>query len=387
MQTIVQTKIPQGVKFCKRCIYHEQIPFISFDAEGICNYCYQYDQMQKDYPTGIEGQNRLEQMALEIKKAGKGKDYDVVIGVSGGCDSSYMLTLAKDLGLRPLAAHYDNTWNTKIAVENIKNVLEKLNVDLFTHVADNYEVNDVMKSLMLASVPEIEASTDLALATVHYMACEKFGIKYIWEGHSFRTEGISPPGWFYMDAKYILEIQKQYGSLPIKTIPLLYMGKWFKWMLLNKIKKQRPLYFIDYDKEGTKKFLAEKFGWQWYGGHHMENRTAYFCNNYYLPMKFNIDLRWCEFSAHVRAGTMARNEALENIAEPKPFDPTILEEVFTRLNLTESAFSSILALPKKSYRDYKTYKETFIRLRPLFWLLYKAGYVTRSFYDKFTVKN
>lgn len=387
MQTIVQTKIPQGVKFCKRCIYHEQIPFISFDAEGICNYCYQYDQMQKDYPTGIEGQNRLEQMALEIKKAGKGKDYDVVIGVSGGCDSSYMLTLAKDLGLRPLAAHYDNTWNTKIAVENIKNVLEKLNVDLFTHVADNYEVNDVMKSLMLASVPEIEASTDLALATVHYMACEKFGIKYIWEGHSFRTEGISPPGWFYMDAKYISEIQKQYGSLPIKTIPLLYMGKWFKWMLLNKIKKQRPLYFIDYDKEGTKNFLAEKFGWQWYGGHHMENRTAYFCNNYYLPMKFDIDLRWCEFSAHVRAGTMTRNEALQSIAEPKPFDPTILEEVFTRLNLTESAFSSILALPKKSYRDYKTYKETFIRLRPLFWLLYKAGYVTRSFYDKFTVKN
>lgn len=387
MQTIVQTKIPQGVRFCKRCIYHEQIPFISFDAEGICNYCYQYDQMQKDYPTGIEGQNRLEQMALEIKQAGKGKDYDVVIGVSGGCDSSYMLTLAKDLGLRPLAAHYDNTWNTKIAVENIKNVLEKLNVDLFTHVADNYEVNDVMKSLMLASVPEIEASTDLALATVHYMACEKFGIKYIWEGHSFRTEGISPPGWFYMDAKYISEIQKQYGSLPIKTIPLLYMGKWFKWMLLNKIKKQRPLYFIDYDKEGTKNFLSEKFGWQWYGGHHMENRTAYFCNNYYLPMKFDIDLRWCEFSAHVRAGTMTRNEALQSIAEPKPFDPTILEEVFTRLNLTESEFSSILALPKKSYRDYKTYKETFIRLRPLFWLLYKAGYVTRSFYDKFTVKN
>ena len=117
-----------------------------------------------------------------------------MIGVSGGWDSSYLIHLAKELGLRPLAAHFDNTWNSTIAVENIKNVLEKQNVDLFTHVADNHEVNDVMKSLMLASISEIEAATDLALATVHYMACEKFGIKYIWEGHSFRTEGISPPG-------------------------------------------------------------------------------------------------------------------------------------------------------------------------------------------------
>ena len=387
MQTIVQTTIPDGVIFCKRCIYHDKIPAISFDETGVCNYCRQYDEMQKDYPTGTEGRKRLEQMAAEIKKAGKGKDYDVVIGVSGGCDSSYMLTLAKDLGLRPLAAHYDNTWNSKIAVENIQNVLGKLDVDLFTHVADSHEVSDVMKSLMLASVPEIEAATDLALATVHYMACEKFGIKYIWEGHSFRTEGISPPGWFYMDAKYIVEIQKQFGTMPIKTIPLLYMRKWFKWMLWNKIKKQRPLYFIDYDKEDTKKFLTTNFGWQWYGGHHMENRTAYFCNNYYLPMKFDIDLRWCEFSAQVRSGQMTREDALEKIQEAKPFDQTILEEVFTRLNLTENDFEHILTLPKKTYRSYKTYKETFVRLRPLFWMLYKAGYVTRSFYDKFTVKN
>lgn len=283
MQTVVQTKIPTGVTFCKRCIYHSQIPAITFDEDGICSYCRQYEDMQHNYPTGTEGKNRLEQMAAEIRKEGKGKDYDVVIGVSGGCDSSFMITLAKDLGLRPLAAHYDNTWNTKIAVENIKNVLEKLHVDLFTHVADSHEVNDVMKSLMLASVPEIEAATDLALATTHYMACEKFKIKYIWEGHSFRSEGISPPGWFYMDAKYITGIQKKFGTMPVKTIPLLYMSKWFKWMLWNKIKKQRPLYFLDYNREATKKYLSDNYQWQWYGGHHMENRTAYFCNNFYLP--------------------------------------------------------------------------------------------------------
>lgn len=387
MITTVQTHIPDGVTFCKRCIYHSQIPAISFDEEGICNYCRQYDAMQIDYPIGKEGQLKLEQMADMLKKEGKGKDYDVVIGVSGGCDSSYLVHLAKDMGLRPLAAHFDNTWNSTIAVENIKNVLEKLNVDLYTHVADNHEMNEVMKSLMLASVPEIEAATDLALATVHYMACEKFGVKYIWEGHSFRTEGISPPGWFYMDARYISEIQKQFGTRPIKTIPLLYMNKWFKWMLWDKIKKLRPLYYADYNKEATKKLLADTYGWQWYGGHHMENRTAYFCNNYYLPLKFQIDLRWCEFSAHVRAGTMTRDEALKKIQEPKPFDESILEEVYTRLNFTAEEFEQVLALPKKSFREYKTYKERFIRMRPIFWMLYKAGYVTRSFYDKFTVKN
>lgn len=387
MDTMVHTTLPEGVVFCTRCIYHSGIPSIRFDADGVCSYCRQYEAMDRAYPTGREGQDRLQQMADEIRKAGKGRDYDVVIGVSGGCDSSYMLTLAKDLGLRPLAAHYDNTWNTRIAVENIQRVLGRLDIDLFTHVADAREVNDVMKSLMLASVPEIEAATDLALATTHYMACERHGIRYIWEGHSFRTEGVSPPGWFYMDARYITGIQARFGSMPLRSIPLLYMSKWFKWMLWDRIRKQRPLYHVDYDKERTKTFLSETFGWQWYGGHHMENRTAYFCNNYYLPRKFGIDLRWCEFSAHVRAGLMSRDEALSRIQEPKPFDLGILEEVFTRLGLDQTEFERIMSLPRKSYRDYPTYKETFIRMRPIFWLLYRTGYVTRSFYDKFTVRD
>jgi N-acetyl sugar amidotransferase len=378
---------PENAIYCKRCIYHNQIPSIIFDEYGICNYCRQFDEMQIEYPTGEEGARKLEMMASQIKKDGKGKEYDVVIGVSGGCDSTYMLHLAKDLGLRPLAAHYDNTWNSTIAVENIKNVLEKLNIDLYTHVADNREVNNVMKSLMLASIPEIEAATDLALATVHYMACEKYNIKYIWEGHSFRTEGISPPGWFYLDAKYVSEIQKQFGNIPIPSIPLLKLNKWFKWMLWNNIKKQRPLYYVDFNKEKTKTFLSDNYGWQWYGGHHMESRTAYFCNNYYLPIKFNIDLRWCEYSALVRSGQITREQAFEKIKEPKPFDDQILQELLTRLNITSQEFQDIIDRPKKSFRDYKTYKETFIRLRPFFWLLYKTGYVTRSFYDKFTVKN
>jgi N-acetyl sugar amidotransferase len=371
---------------CKRCIYHSEIPKITFNADGVCNYCEQYDSMNAQYPTGEEGDKIIRAYVAKMKEDGKGKPYDVVIGVSGGCDSSYMLHLAKNVyGLRVLAAHFDNTYNSKIAVENIKIVLDKLGIDLFTHVVDNKEFENIQKSLLKASVPEFEAATDLALATTHYMACAKYGIKHIWEGHSFRTEGVSPPGWFYMDAKYIHSIHKQFGNGKIKSTPLLWLSKWIKWMVINKIKKFRPLYYLDYNKEEVKKFLASEYGWQWYGGHHMENRTAYFINNYYLPIKFGIDLRWCEYSALVRSGQMKREVALEKIKEPKPFDNDLLVEIKTRLNYTDAEWESIMNTKPKHYTDYPTYKKTFERLRPFFFILLKGGYVTRSFYDKFCV--
>jgi len=342
--------------------------------------------MEEEYPTGERGRKVLESLADKIRHAGHNRKYDVVVGVSGGCDSSYMLYLSKELGLRPLAAHFDNTWNSKTAVENIQNVLKKLNVDLFTHVVDSGEFCDLLKSFLKASVPDIDTPSDIGLATTHYMAAAKYGIKYIFEGHSFRTEGISPHGWFYMDAKYIQTIQKKFGSYKIKTFPNLLMSRWLKWTLINRIKKIRPLYYVDYKKEHTKKFLTENFGWKWYGGHHMENRTAHFTNNYYLPVKFNIDLRYCEFSALIRSGQMSREEALEKIKQHKPFDPGILEEVKKRLSLTEEEFELIMNLPKKDYRNYKTYKQTFERMRWFFWVMYKLNLVPKSFYMKYTKK-
>lgn len=372
---------------CSRCIYDDTIPMISFDQDGVCNYCRQYESMCREYPTGEAGWDHLKHLAEQMKKDGRGRPYDVVIGVSGGCDSSYMLHIAHQLGLRVLAAHFDNTWNSRIAVENIQTVLEKLNIDLFTHVVDNKEYCDVFRSFLEASVPEIDTPSDLALAAVHYMAAAKYGIKYIWEGHSFRTEGISPVGWFYMDAKYIMSIQKRFGHMPLKTLPLLTLPKWMKWMIVNNIKKIRPLYYIDYDKEAVKKMLHDTYNWQWYGGHHMENRTSYFTNNYYLPKKFNIDLRYCELSAKVRSGLMTRDQALAEISQPKMFEENILEEVKKRLHFSDEEFLEVMKRPLKSYRDYPTYKQTFERLRPLFWLLYKANMVPRSFYVKFTSKD
>ena len=375
-----------SVRQCACCIYDARIPRISFDEEGVCNYCRQYEEMDQEYPTGQEGRTVLEATVDEMKHAGKSKPYDVVIGVSGGCDSSYMLHLAKkEFGLRVLAAHFDNTYNSRIAVENIQCMLGELDIDLYTHVVDNTEYQRIYRSFFEASVPEIDTPVDLALAAVHYMAASKYGIKYIWEGHSFRTEGISPPGWFYMDAKYVQSIHSRFGDGKIKTLPMLWMHRWLKWMVVDRIRKFRPLYYLDYDKEETKHFLANTYGWQWYGGHHMENRTAYFANNYYLPKKFGIDLRFSELSALVRSGQLSRKEAVERIAQEKPFDESILAEIKRRVGFSDAEWEAIMKAPLSHYTLHPTYKKRFERMRPFFYALYKAGYVTKSFYYKFCV--
>ena len=206
---------------CSRCIYDESVPTISFDADGVCNYCKMVDDLINIYQTGLpDGETKILETIEMIKKDGKGKQYDCIIGVSGGTDSSFMVHWALENGLRPLAVHYDNTWNTSIATENIRKVLGKLNVDLYTHVIDNKEANDIFKAFFLAGVPEIEASTDLALAETMYRAAAKYKVKYVLEGHSFIAEGISPLGKNYFDGKYITSIHKRFGKLKMKTYPL-----------------------------------------------------------------------------------------------------------------------------------------------------------------------
>ncbi|MDD1756587.1 MAG: N-acetyl sugar amidotransferase [Methanomassiliicoccales archaeon] len=369
---------------CRRCIYDANTPGISFDAEGICNYCRSHEQMEMEYPTGEAGRKKLEELAAKIKQDQKKREFDCVIGVSGGCDSSFLCHIAKEeLGLRPLAVHFDNTWNSKIAVENIHRVLRKLDIELWTYVMDNDEWNDLARSFLKASVPEIDALTDVALTTTLYMAAEKYKIKYIFNGHSFRTEGMTPLGWFYFDGKYIQSIHDAYGSMPMERFPNLWLSTWMKW-LLQDYKRLRPLYYVDYRKDETKKMLAEKYDWQWYGGHHMENRYTVFCDNYILPRKFGIDIRYVEFSALIRSGQMTREDALEKIKEPPEFDEEILTEVKKRLDLTDEEFDQVIGQPKRNYRDFKTYHETFRRLRPFFYLMYKTNRVPKSFYLKYT---
>ncbi len=373
---------------CTRCLYDDTVSSISFDPDGVCNYCKTHDALSIEYPTGRDGEERLRAIADRIRRDGQGKRYDVVVGVSGGCDSSYMLYLTKAvLGLRPLAVHFDNTWDSTVAVQNIRNVLNALDVDLYTYVVDNREYDDIYRAFLNAGVPDIEAPTDIGLAATLYIAAEKYGIRYIFEGHSFRTEGISPLGWLYMDGKYIESVHRQFGTLNLRTFPNLWLSSFIRWTALRGIQKIRPLYYVDYNKKQAMKLLEEKLGWKWYGGHHLENRFTAFYHSYFMPKRFGIDGRLLGYSALVRSQQITRDEGLRLVQEPPQCDPEIVELVKKRLAFSDEEFDRIMALPKRTYREFVTYKRVFERLRWFFWLMYKLDRVPKSFYMKYTVRD
>lgn len=379
---------PTGQRICARCIYDTRITGIRFDDEGICQYCRQTDELIAQYGTGTpEGRRQLGLIIDEIKAAGRGKKYDCIVGVSGGTDSSYLIAKAVEWGLRPLAVHYDNTWNTAIATENIRKVLGKLKVDLHTYVIDNREADDLYRAFFLSGVLDLDATTDLALAEVMYRAASKHGLKYILEGHSFVAEGVAPLSYGYFDGKLIESIHRRFGRLPMKTYPNMTFWRFMKWILLMRIRKVRPLWYLDYSKEQARDFLTREFGWQYYGGHHLENRLAVFSHQYYLPRKFGIDQRNNSLSAMVRAGELTRTDALHEYETPVDVGNDVLEYTRQRLGMSPTEFDEIMRQPGKSSTAYPTYKPTFERLRPLFHLLAKANLVPWSFYIKYTAKS
>jgi hypothetical protein len=209
-------------------------------------------------------------------------------------------------------------------------------------------------------------------------------VRYIVEGHSFRTEGIAPLGWIYMDGRYIQSVHSQYGTRPLKTYPNLLMRDFLRWAVVQNIKRVRPLYFMDYDKEAAKAFLSRELGWTWYGGHHLENRFTAFWHTYFLPKRYGIDGRLLGHAALVRSGQMTRDDGLASVSELPEASEEILALVRKRLGFSEDELEEIMRLPHRHYSDFATYKPTFERLRPLFWALYKLDRVPKSFYMKFT---
>ena len=377
-------KLNTNLKVCSKCIYDERVPYITFDNNGTCKYCHQLESLKKEYKTASkEGEENFIKIVEQIKKDGKGKQYDCIIGVSGGTDSSYMLYLTKVWGLRPLAVHYDNTWNSAIATENIRKVLTALDIDLYTHVTDNKEADDIFRAFFYADVAEIEASTDLALAEVMYRAAWKYKVKYVLEGHSFMEEGITPVGRNYFDGKYIQSIHKMFGKLPMKSYPLMTISRFLFWTVFAKIQKIRPFWYIDYNKNDAKKFLEKEYDWKYYGGHHLENRMTSFFHSVYLPQKFNTDMRNNTLSAMVRNGKMSRESAWEEYNKPPHVEKDLVEYFKKRLELSDEEYEKIMARKPKSWQEYPTYKKTFELLRPLFKILAKANLVPMSFYLKY----
>jgi N-acetyl sugar amidotransferase len=373
-----------SIQMCCKCIYNANISGISFNKEGVCNYCIQVEELKQQFGTGdAKGIKALEDLIVSIKKSGNGKKYDCVVGVSGGTDSSFLLAKAIEWGLRPLAVHYDNTWNSAIATENIRKVTSKLKVDLFTHVIDNKEADDIFKSFLLASVPEFDASTDLGFAQVIRHTAAKYGVKYILEGHSFVAEGITPMGKNYFDGKYIKDIHSRFGKVKMKTYPLMTFFQFMKWLLIYKQKFIRPLWYIDYSKEEAKKYLKEKFDWTDYNGHHLENRSSAFVHLVYHPQKFNMDNRNWTLSARVRSGNLNQEDALKEYHSPIEDSDELVLYVKKRLNLSDEEYISCMNFPNKKFTDYKTYKGRFEKLEPLFRVLANKNLVPRSFYLKY----
>lgn len=373
-----------SLKICTRCIYDGATPGISFDQEGVCNFCRQIESMLHQYKTGSpEGEQALQEIVAQIKKSRPRGRYDCVVGVSGGTDSSYLLYLAKQWGLRPLAVHYDNTWNAAVATANIRKVTAALDVDLYTHVVRHREADDIFRAFLLAGVPEFDASTDIGFAQVLRQAAARHGIKYILEGHSFQAEGISPMSRNYFDGKYIASVHSKYGKIPLKTYPNMTFFQFMKWLFVYRQKFIRPLWYINYSKREAKTFLMKEFGWKDYGGHHLENRSAAYLHKVYNPKKFGIDNRSWSLSASVRTREMSRAEALEIMAKPIEPDADLEAFVKKRLGLSEADYEKIFNGPVRSFRDFKTYKRRFERLRPLFYLAAKHNLVPMSFYLKY----
>ncbi|MFC1703604.1 N-acetyl sugar amidotransferase [Candidatus Omnitrophota bacterium] len=369
---------------CQRCICDTSIPGIRFDSGGICNFCRIHDEMEKLYPLSPEGVQKLHHIVEKIKKSGKKNDYDCVVGVSGGRDSTYLLYSAVRLGLRPLAVHFDNGWNSEIAVTNIKNVTEKLKVDLHTYVADWDEFKNLQIAFLKASVSDAEIPTDVAIFGTLYQVAASEGIKYILNGHSFRTEGIMPIGWTYMDGRYMYSVNKIFGNKRLKTVPNFTLFDYFKYVLVKRIEMIPLLNFFEYNQQKINEILERELDWRYYGGHHHESYYTHFFQSYLLPKKFNIDKRKIEYSALVRSRQMNRSDALRLIEDASyPYDEDLLDYVKSKLGMTSTEFEKILDDGLKRFYDYPTYYPFIKSLKFFIWLAYRFNLISEVLYLKY----
>lgn len=357
---------------CSRCILDtNDYPAITFDNEGVCSVCHIYDDLAlKTVKRGNQADEAMHVMLQEIKAKGKGKEYDCLLGVSGGVDSTYLAWKAKEWGLRPLILHVDNGWNTELSVMNIENLVKKLGFDLFTYVIDWNEIRDLQLSYMKASVLDIDIPTDNAYAAAIFKIANEKNIKYIITGHNTVTEGWLPPTFthFKYDIINLKAIHKKFGKVPLKTFPYLGVTKGWYYMKIRGLKTFSPLNWIDYDKNAVKKFIQEELGWRDYGGKHYENIFTRFYQGYILYSKFGIDKRKSHLSTLICSGQITRDEALEEIKkDPYPTEQMLLEDreyLIKKLGITEQEFQKLMDLPVKKHTDYPSILHWYDRLRP-----------------------
>ena len=366
------------MKVCTRGVWDESIPGISFDENGVSNFCDLQEKLMADYPRGATGQADWDTLVAAIKTAGHKKRYDCVIGVSGGVDSSYLLHMARQYGLRPLAVNLDNGFNSEIAVQNIFKITTRLAVDLETYVVDYEEIKDLLSAYMKAGMPWIDTPTDLAIKATMYKVARAEGIRFILRGNDFRSEGKQPKEWTYSDARQLRFIHNQFGrGVALRTYPMLTLVKQVYAGLVLGIKDIRPFYYLNYNKQEAKRLLMEVYDWKDYGGHHHENLFTKFAMAYWLPQKFGIDKRKINLSAQVLSKALTREEALALLNQPFASSGELEQTrayVQKKLALSDSEFSHIWSAPAKNTFDYPS-NYTLIfglvkRFRPLLKRLY-----------------
>ncbi len=340
-------------QICVKCVMDTSDPDIEFDENGVCSHC----QHSKRTRRFLYSQKELSKEIEKIKSNGEGKKYDCILGISGGVDSSMVAYYLKKLGVRPLAVHLDNGWNSEYSTRNIENVLKKLNIDLYTHVINWEEFKDIQLAFFKSSISNLEIPTDHAIGALMYNMAFKLGLKDVVHGGNINSELIMPQKWMYdcRDLKIIKAIHKKFGKVEMKTFPTLGIWKLAYYTLAKKIRLFPILNYLDYNKEEAKKFLEKEFGWQDYKVKHGESIFTRFFQNYILPLKFGIDKRRAHYSSLINSGQMTRKEALEKLRNNITKDPQTIadkEYLINKYGLKPEEFEKFMNLPNKSHKDY-----------------------------------
>lgn len=353
-------------------------PDIRFDEKGVCNYYYEYQEAAiKGLVTGEAGEKKLEDLVHRIKSEGRGNRYDCLIGLSGGVDSSYVAWLVKQYGLRPLAVHLDNGWDSELAVKNVENIITRCGFDLFSLVIDWEEFRDIQLAYLYASVVDIEVVSDHAIFASMYKLSKEHNTGYIISGTNIVTEYIMPPSWLYdkMDWANLKDIHSKYGKVKLKTYPYFDFKKSVYYNNVLRLNPISILNYVPYNKKLVKEIIQKELDWRDYGGKHYESQFTKFYQAYILPEKFHIDKRKAHLSTLICSNQISRDEAMAELGKPL-YDPAQLqsdkEYVMKKFGLSPEEFEKIMHLPIKKHSEFKSdrklkknYMDMLVRTEPI----------------------
>lgn len=357
-------------QICNRLVMDTSDPSITFDADGICSH---YIDFQKHVAAIWEGslngdrQPALAQMIKQIKAEGRTREFDCIIGLSGGVDSSYLLhTIVNQCGLRPLVFHVDGGWNSEVAVHNISSLIDGLGLDLYTEVIDWSEMRDFQLAMFKSGVPHVDLPQDHAFVGVLYRFAREHGIKYILNGGNISTECVrNPLKYFYWgtDMRQIRDILSKFGTVPMRTYPfssIFYHRVYLPY--IHGIRVAKPLNFVPYLRADAMRLLTEKYGWRPYENKHYESRFTRFFEGWWLPTRFGFDVRRVQYSSLILTGQMTRDEALEKLKQP-PYDPAVarqdFEYVAAKLGISTDELEEYHKMPLKYYYNYRNLRTVF----------------------------